>query len=150
MNLHPSSVLLLAMASLVAASGCTPPATLSGGSPLEATEIITRSRIENSGATTAWEALRLSRTIHLETDIQGRPVGMLNRGQGTISLDDTPLLVVDGARVADIKRLGDMPAEHVYRILIYSGSSATIRWGPEAISGLVEIITTRTRSLSKR
>ncbi|HKJ75577.1 MAG TPA: hypothetical protein VKA64_00055, partial [Gammaproteobacteria bacterium] len=83
----------------------------------------------------------------LDQDSDGHPVRLLYRGHNSISLDDTPAIVVDGALLANLHTLDQMPAEDLESIHVWSPSQAPIRFASMASSGVIEI---RTRDPSSR
>lgn len=97
---------------------------------------VTREEILESGAENAWEAI--SRTTRLSTSRDGR---LRHRGEGSIVLDDTPVIILDGARISDPGVLVSLPAWSLASILVLSGSQATTRYGTNAQSGVVVLTT---------
>ncbi len=80
------------------------------------------------------------------------------RGQGSISLSNTPLIYVDGARISNaldsgpevggqtISRLDDLNPDDIETIEIVRGPSAATLYGTEAATGVLRITTKRGRS----
>lgn len=105
--------------------------------------VVSRSEIEESGARTAWEALRLTVALHLEEDVYGNPSQILHRGHGSILGPQAPILVVDGAIVSDFNDLDEMPAGDLAQIRVRSRSAATAEYGALASAGVIELTTRR-------
>ncbi len=80
------------------------------------------------------------------------------RGNGTISLSNTPLIYIDGARVSNsvesgpgvggqtTSRLNDLTLEDIESVEIVKGPSAATLYGAEAAAGVIRITTKRGRS----
>ncbi|MCH8857250.1 MAG: TonB-dependent receptor plug domain-containing protein, partial [Proteobacteria bacterium] len=80
------------------------------------------------------------------------------RGNGTISLSNTPLIYIDGARVSNsvqsgpgvggqtTSRLNDLTLEDIESVEIVKGPSASTLYGAEAAAGVIRITTKRGRS----
>lgn len=132
---------------LVALTGCAlagrsgPASASRAAGPSHADAVISRSEIQSSGVQTVWDALRLTSSLKLTTDSRGRPISLLFRGHKSISLDDTPLIVMDGAVLSNLYTLADMPATDLQSIYVWSSTEAPIRYANMASSGVVEIRT---------
>jgi len=112
--------------------------------------IITEEQIARSSDTSAWEILksRVHRYRYTE-DRSGRPLQITaQRGVSSIVLADadSPLVVVDGARLADVRGLADLPAGAISSIEIISGIRGTGIQGTNASAGVIYI---HTREASK-
>ena len=80
------------------------------------------------------------------------------RGNGTISLSNTPLIYIDGARVSNsvqsgpgvggqtTSRLNDLTLEDIESVEIVRGPSAATLYGAEAAAGVIRITTKRGRT----
>jgi hypothetical protein len=66
------------------------------------------------------------------------------QSQRSINADETPLLVVDGARVGDIMYLNDIPASDVHAIHILDSEAATPLYGIVAAGGAI-VVETKSR-----
>ena len=141
MILPAGLVVLLGGCSLAGASGGAPVPEAAGSS--HPGSVVSRQDIQDSGARTVWQALRLTTNLKLDQDSDGHPSGLLYRGHSSISLDDTPAIVVDGALLSNLYTLDQMPADELESIQVWSPSEAPIRFASVASSGLIEI---RTRS----
>ncbi|HUQ81212.1 MAG TPA: SusC/RagA family TonB-linked outer membrane protein [Gemmatimonadaceae bacterium] len=92
----------------------------------------------------------------------GSGTGIAIRGRSTLSLNQQPLLYVDGVRVtndvttgtrfqggAGIARLNDISPEDIESIEIIKGPAAATIYGTEASNGVVQVITKRGRAGEK-
>jgi outer membrane cobalamin receptor len=125
-------------------SGCA----TSGYRPPETTrrrEIITAEEIASSSCTNVWDLLRKrARTYNFAEDRYGRPRFITTkRGRSTIVLagSDSPLVLVDGARLGDVAALRDMPTDAVESIELQSGINGTSSQGTNAVAGVIYIHT---------
>src|SRR2546421_636626 len=66
-----------------------------------------------------------------------------SRGRSTINIadSDSPMIVVDGARVSDFSALRDLPCDAISSIEILSGISGTVSQGTNASAGVIYIHT---------
>ncbi|PYP01995.1 MAG: hypothetical protein DMD57_12390 [Gemmatimonadetes bacterium] len=104
--------------------------------------VITSDQIERSGAHSAWDVLkREAPMLTLRDDRNGRPSRMGRRGRSSITLDDPPVVVVDGVRLANFRDLDRIPATTILSITIYTGIEGTTYYGTNAVSGVVVIET---------
>lgn len=118
------------------------------GTPREARPPVPRSSflvsaqmIRESGATTAWEALRLTVPVLQFKERRGLPVRISRRGRGSILLDDQPRVIVDFVHVYDLRLLDMMPAMDIATIEVLSGLEATTYYGGSSSSGVIVIRT---------
>lgn len=106
---------------------------------------ITESQIARSADTNAWEILKThARRYRYTEDRSGRPLQITTqRGVSSIVLADadSPLVVIDGARLADVKGLADLPASAIFSIDIMSGIRGTGTQGTNASAGVIYIHT---------
>jgi TonB-linked SusC/RagA family outer membrane protein len=92
----------------------------------------------------------------------GSGTGISIRGRSTISLNQQPLLYVDGVRVTNdvstgtrfqggsgVARLNDISPEDIESIEIIKGPAAATIYGTEASNGVVQVITKRGRASDK-
>lgn len=137
---------VLALLAAAGAAGLVSACASTGGRSasavgLEAPGTVTRAEIRASGARTVWQALRFTTTLHVRDDPAGRPGQLLHRGRNSISLENTPLLVMDGAIVSDYRHLDRVPASDLLSIRVRSPSSASAEYGGLARAGVVELDT---------
>jgi len=92
----------------------------------------------------------------------GSGTGIAIRGRSTISLNQQPLVYIDGVRVTNdvgtgagsqggrgVSRLNDISPEDIESIEIIKGPAAATIYGTEASNGVVQIITKRGRASDK-
>ena len=137
-----AAVRIAATASLVACASSNrllDPAT-SGG-----TMRITEEQIASTPANTAWEVLKIhARRYTYVEDRLGRPSRIVaQRGVSSIALSDSdsPLVVIDGARVTDVVALADLPASAIASIEVSGGIRGTGAQGTNASAGVIYIHT---------
>ena len=108
-------------------------------------EIISAEEIARSSCTNVWDLLRKrARMYNFAEDRYGRPRFITTkRGRSTIVLagSDSPLILVDGARLGDVSALRDMPTDAVDSIELQSGISGTSAQGTNAVAGVIYIHT---------
>ena len=107
--------------------------------------VITAEQIDAQHAPNAWELLRrlVPRYTFVE-DRSGRAVSIHgHRGRSSISLagSETPLVIVDGARLASLDVLQQMPKDAIDRIELRGGSRGTSTEGTNASAGVIYIHT---------
>lgn len=117
------------------------PDTVAG--PLRRDEIVvTREQIARLGARTAWEVVkRRVPGLTYRENSSGQPTSITRHGHASIYLDDTPLLFVDGVRVADIRALDDIPADDIEIIRIRTGLNSSAEYGTNSSGGVILIET---------
>jgi TonB-linked SusC/RagA family outer membrane protein len=92
----------------------------------------------------------------------GAGTGISIRGRSTISLNQQPLVYVDGVRVTNdvgtgtgsqggrgVSRLNDINTEDIESIEIIKGPAAATIYGTEASNGVIQVITKRGRASDK-
>jgi len=140
-----AAAFLAASLSSCTTSGYHPPAT-------PRTDIITAEEIAHSSSTNVWDLLRKrARMYNFAEDRYGRPRFITTkRGRSTIVLagSDTPLVLVDGARLGDVAALRDMPTDAVESIELQSGIDGTSSQGTGAVAGVIYIHTKEASSSS--
>lgn len=99
---------------------------------------VTAEQIAESGARTAWDALRLF-SGHIR--VEGNRIAA--RGTSSIHLSSEPMVIMDGVRLAEHGVLRDVSARHVASIQLIRGPDATTHYGTGAGHGVLVI---RTRS----
>src|SRR5213082_2494117 len=101
------------------------------------TDIITAEEIAHSSSTNVWDLLRKrARMYNFAEDRYGRPRFITTkRGASTIALagSDSPMIVIDGARLGDVAALRDMPTDSVQSIELQSGINGTSQQGTNAV-----------------
>ena len=108
-------------------------------------QTFTADEIAKSGFTNAWDFLRArARRYDFYQDRYGRPRGIKSRrGRSTINIadSDSPVIVVDGARLTDYTALRDLPTDAISSIEILNGISGTVAQGTNAAAGVIVIHT---------
>lgn len=101
--------------------------------------------IARSGFANAWDFLRAkARRYDFYQDRYGRPRGIkTRRGRSTINVadSDSPMIVIDGARLSDLTALRDLPCDAISSIEILNGISGTVAQGTNAAAGVIFIHT---------
>jgi outer membrane cobalamin receptor len=106
--------------------------------------VITEEMIARSGGQTAWEVLRREvPQLTFGENRNGQATGMTRRGRSSIMLNDSPMVIIDGARNQDLKQLQSIPASAVMRIEVLTGIEGTTYYGTDAVGGVI-IIKTKT------
>lgn len=103
---------------------------------------ISQQMIERSGGQTAWEVLRREAPqLSYRENRNGEATGMRRRGSSSITLNDSPMIVVDGIRSQDIRTLQQLPASTLLSIEILSGPEGTTYYGTDAVGGVIVVKT---------
>ncbi len=121
--------------------GCGPATRASGAPASPNSYFITEDKIAQSGARTAWDALRLTVPIVQFRERRGRPAEINRRGRASIYLDDQTRLIIDNVRVYDLRVLEQMAAADILTIEVLSGLDATTYYGGTSTSGMIVIKT---------
>ena len=133
---------LFVAASLVA---CATPPRRSTESLASQSDTFSADEVAHSGFTNAWDFLRAkARRYDFYQDRYGRPRGIrTRRGRSTINIadSDSPVIVVDGARITDFAALRDLPCDAISGIEILSGINGTVAQGTNAAAGVIMIHT---------
>jgi TonB-dependent Receptor Plug Domain len=108
-------------------------------------DVISAEEISHSSTSNAWDLLRKrARQYDFTEDQFGRPVDVrVRRGRSTISVAsaDTPIIIVDGARVIDLGFLRDLSSDSIESVELLSGISGTVAQGTNAAAGVIYIHT---------
>jgi outer membrane cobalamin receptor len=97
--------------------------------------------IERSGGQTAWEVLRREAPQLSFRERNGQATGISRRGRGSFVLNDSPMLIVDGARNPDIRMLQQLPASTLFSIEVLTGIEGTTEYGTDATGGVIIVRT---------
>jgi len=111
--------------------------------------LIDSKTIVASGGTTAWDVLKRTSFISTRDDKSGGPGKMWHRGHGTIYLNDTPLVAVDGVPQTDFHVLGTILANTIDNIRILNATEGAYMYGTRAGGGAI-LIQTRIEVLPQR
>ena len=108
-------------------------------------EVITSDDIARSAYTNAWDLLRgKARRYDFSEDVFGRPRAIrTRRGRSTISMagSDTPMILVDGARLIDLTTLRDLQCNAIESVELLSGIRGTASQGTNSAAGVIYIHT---------
>jgi outer membrane cobalamin receptor len=108
-------------------------------------DLISADEIARSSSTNVWDLLRQrARQYNFAEDRYGRPRFITTkRGRSTFVLagSDTPLVLIDGARLTDVAALRDMPTDSIESIELQSGIKGTSAQGTDAGAGVIYIHT---------
>jgi outer membrane cobalamin receptor len=139
----PAARILAAFALLLVGVGCAhrTPKEHAQLSP-DGQDMITEQEIVESGARTAWEALRRAAPyLNMSERGNGTPAMMRRHGKSSIILNDAPIIMVDGVRLSDFRNLDQIPANTIDHIVVMRGIDATTYYGTNAGGGVVLIVT---------
>ena len=108
-------------------------------------EVITSDDIARSAYTNAWDLLRgKARRYDFSEDVFGRPRAIrTRRGRSTINMagSDTPMVLVDGARLIDLTTLRDLQCNAIESVELLSGIRGTASQGTNSAAGVIYIHT---------
>ena len=139
-----SSISFTGLVLALTLAGCVS-APRAGEQETRRTDFIGPEEISRSASTNAWDLLRNRvRQYDFAEDRYGRPRWIRSkRGRSTILMadSDTPLVLVDGARLSDFGVLRDMPTGAIASIELLSGINGTSAQGTNAAAGVIYIHT---------
>ena len=108
-------------------------------------EVITSDDIAKSSYHNAWDLLRAkARRYDFSEDVFGRPRAIrIRRGRSTVNMagSDTPMILVDGARLVDFTSLRDLPCDAIESVELMSGINGTASQGTNSAAGVIYIHT---------
>jgi outer membrane cobalamin receptor len=140
------AALPLVASAAIALGGCRPPPGSAGSVAPTAGggTVITEDQIARMSVPTAWDVVRLrAPRFTFGLDPTGRPAGVRIQERGSVTADETPLLVVDGVQVSDIEYLRQIPATDVHTIRILRADAAEPLYGLRAAGGAIVVETKR-------
>lgn len=127
------------LALLAALVGCS---TLPISTGTRGARVVDAARIQQSGASNAWDAMRLTLNgIRFYEDKNGQPSRMEYRGASSMLLADLPSIFIDGIRISDFRRLHGMPAAEIATIRFLTAVDGTTRYGTNSSDGVILIRT---------
>lgn len=135
-----SVIAALLLASLL---GCASRGTHDASVPQLAGKVITELMIADSPAETAWDVLEGSGYFRMVSESGGGRSGIRSRrGKTSVSLanSDVPRLVVDGARVPDLRYLHSIPANSIAWIQILGSIDGTAQYGTNSGAGVIIVV----------
>jgi outer membrane receptor for ferrienterochelin and colicin len=108
-------------------------------------QIITADEISKSGLNNVWDLLR-NRAVGYDfsEDRYGRPRAIrTRRGRTSLSIkdSDSPLVIIDGARVTDVSALRDLSTDAIDSVELMNGIAGTANQGTNASAGVIYIHT---------
>lgn len=126
------------------ACASNPPPRVADGSQF-GDALITGDQIDAQHVPNAWLLLRrmVPRYNYIE-DRAGRAVAInAHRGKSSIALanSESPIVIVDGARLSSIELLQDLPTNAIDRIELRGGARGTSKEGTNASAGVIYIHT---------
>jgi hypothetical protein len=98
-------------------------------------------RIHRSGATTAWDAIRLLVPSYRIQPIRTTSLRMFGPTEGSVR--ETTRLMIDGHQIQDLDALQAIPAQEVVAIHLLSATEAATYFGPGTGGGAI-VVQTRT------
>ena len=139
----PSLSSVVAAVLVVSLSGCASARTPADVAPHLDGKVITDVMIADTPAETAWEVLEESGIFRMVSEYGGgRSSVRSRRGKTSVSLSnsDVPRLVVDGARVPDLRYLHSIPANSIAWIQILGGIQGTAQHGTNSGAGVIIVV----------
>ena len=131
--------------SAIAFSGCAYFRSSTPPPDRPSAQFITSTEIARSGASNAWELLRVrARAYEFSEDRYGRPRNIrTRRGRSTLNMPgaDSPLIVLDGARLIDLVSLRDLSVGAIESVELLNGIAGTATQGTNAAAGVIYIHT---------
>jgi len=141
---HPGSISFARVLTAAALAACVS-SSVPRAEPRVNREIITSEDIARSAYTNAWDLLRgKARRYDFSEDVFGRPRAIkIRRGRSTINMggSDTPMILVDGARLVDFTTLRDLPCNAIESVELMSGINGTASQGTNSSAGVIYIHT---------
>jgi hypothetical protein len=105
-------------------------------------QVITREQIAKSGARDGWEALRWGHThLNIQYPREGSPERVTHRGVDSFYINAQVLLVVDGAQMANMSTLRDIPAGNIDYIQVLTARVGVVKYGTSGGNGVVVVKT---------
>ena len=133
------------VATLVAASGCSLSTNKAEDLSPVGKDVITAEQIQKSSFTNAWDLLRArAYKYDFKEDKYGVPYDIVTRhGRSSVALtdSDTPVVIVDGARLTDFRFLRQMTTDSIDNIELMNGITGTVTQGTNASAGVIVIHT---------
>lgn len=135
----------LLLATLTIASACH--MTLNKADTLSpvGTDVISGEQIQKASETNVWDLLRTrAYKYDFKEDKNGVPFDIVTRhGRSSLSLrdSDTPVVIVDGARLTDFRFLRQMTTDSIEMIELMNGITGTVSQGTNSSAGVIFIHT---------
>lgn len=105
--------------------------------------VLTSEDILRLGARDAMEAVERAPTdLNIQHVRNGDPARITHRGVSSFVLSPEILVIIDGSRVStSVSHLESIPAQSIRYIQILSAREASLKWGSEAGSGVILVMT---------
>jgi len=106
-------------------------------------KVITEEMIAATNAATAWDVVQQSGYYRMISDpATGRSGVHSRRGRTSILLtaSDVPRLIIDGARVSDLGRLREIPADSIAWIELLGGIAGGSEEGTNSGGGVIRVV----------
>jgi len=111
--------------------------TSTDGSP-PVGKVYTAQDIADTGASNAWDAVKLTVRSHYFRESMGEPVRVLSkRGQGSIALREDPVIVVNKVIINDVTYLKHIPANQIVSIRVLNQRDAATYYGMNSVGGAI-------------
>jgi outer membrane cobalamin receptor len=137
----------LVVCSLVTLSACasSPPNRQVAERSEFGDDVITGDQIDAEHVANAWDLLRRLVPRYTYVEDKGGRASMISarRGRSSISIasSESPIVMVDGARLTSLELLQDMPTIAIDRIELFDGPKGTRTQGTNASAGVIVIHT---------
>ena len=137
----------LVVCSLVTLSACasSPPNRQVAERSEFGDDVITGDQIDAEHVANAWDLLRRLVPRYTYVEDKGGRASMISarRGRSSISIasSESPIVMVDGARLTSLELLQDMPTIAIDRIELFDGRKGTRTQGTNASAGVIVIHT---------
>jgi hypothetical protein len=130
----------------ISVSACVSTPSRRPSAPPHDPNLITREDIVRSGATDAFEALRLAHTTVSLSEQRGQmtlahEVQATSRGRSSLTLSPQMLLVVDDVLQLNVSTLHEIPADNIAWIRVLSSMQATPLYGTDGGNGAIVVRT---------
>ena len=106
-------------------------------------KVITEQMIAASNAATAWDVVQQSGYFRMISDpASGRSGVHSRRGKTSVllSASDVPRLIIDGARVSDLGRLHEIPADSIAWIELLGSIAGASEEGTNSNAGVIRVV----------
>ncbi|HEY1952450.1 MAG TPA: Plug domain-containing protein [Gemmatimonadaceae bacterium] len=135
----------LLLATLTIASACHMTLNKPDNLSPVGTDVISGEQIQKSSATNVWDLLRTrAYKYDFKEDKNGVPFDIVTRhGRSSLALrdSDTPVVIVDGARLTDFRFLRQMTTDSIDMIELMNGITGTVSQGTNSSAGVIVIHT---------
>ena len=105
---------------------------------IPAGRVYTAADISETGASNAWDAVRLTVKSHYFRENKGEPVRVMSkRGQGSMVMWEEPVIVVNKVIINDVTYLKHIPANQIISIRVLSQHDAATYYGTNSLGGAI-------------